>query len=424
LHPAAPTDAVFLLPGFLGFDRLNDFHYFSDRAVAVLRTALSTALGADVPVIPLCTRPTDALVVRQRDLRARITAWVRYLDARGAHLERLHLVGHSTGGVDAWLLLCEEPLVHRAGEHRRRFEGTWGDFAELHRKLLRGASVALAAPFQGASIATSDALQLFGDFPHQIGEHRRGLVVLGQASILLGKRALERGNGWSDLAINLSVDSRASRALICDVLRSRELVDDLVPEAMADLMDSGRFEGEHEVACFATVAPRPADPLDFVSQVTNEKGARTFYRLCHDEVGRSVDAAFADRLAPFLATMNSRRAPEFGVSGHVPENLEPFDCDGIVNTGAMLPTKGGGLSGLVVADHANVIGHFTRMRDDYEGPGAPIPGDEGLFESGAGFDDAAFFALYQAAATAIANRRPRPTGAGRAAPRPTHPKPR
>ena len=90
-------DLVILVPGFMGFSRVGGFYYFADRVAAALRGALEGSFGRTVPVVPACTLPADHLAARQHKLMAEIEALV----GRVGEVSRIHLVGHSAGGVDA-----------------------------------------------------------------------------------------------------------------------------------------------------------------------------------------------------------------------------------------------------------------------------------------------------------------------------------
>lgn len=99
-------DIVILIPGFLGFDQIGHFPYFATRVGAALRGCLFGLSGTDIPVIPVKTSPTERLANRQIALLHAL----KQINRRFGSIERLHLVGHSTGGVDAYLLTGEAPL--------------------------------------------------------------------------------------------------------------------------------------------------------------------------------------------------------------------------------------------------------------------------------------------------------------------------
>jgi len=73
--------------------------------------------------------------------------------------------------------------------------------------------------------------------------------------------------------------------------------------------------------------------------------------------------------------------------------------DGVVNTIRQVvnPDARSQVGGIVVADHADVLGHYDRQDSLIEGN----PYNAGLFHSGAGFGDDEFFKLYRRVAEAI-----------------------
>ena len=94
-----------LLPGFFGFGRLGTFYYFADRVAATLRGSAEARFGCQVPVMGLATRPIGSLSERQQYLMHRLAEVDKNL-----HADHYHLVGHSTGGLDAELLRAARPL--------------------------------------------------------------------------------------------------------------------------------------------------------------------------------------------------------------------------------------------------------------------------------------------------------------------------
>src|SRR2546427_12228416 len=90
-------DVVVLVPGLLGFTRFGGFYYFADRLIAVLRGLLEEPLGYPVPVVPVTTLATDSLRHRQGSLLQNLPGICEQLSG----VERVHLLGLSTGGGDA-----------------------------------------------------------------------------------------------------------------------------------------------------------------------------------------------------------------------------------------------------------------------------------------------------------------------------------
>ena len=123
---------VFLVPGFFGFTNLGDFLYFQ-HAKEILEERLSVC-GVDATVRPLDTLPTASIADRARHLAMRL---VEHADGDGP----IHLVGHSTGGLDARLLVSASAQL-------------WLD--EDARAVVRRVSsvITLATPHRGAPLAS------------------------------------------------------------------------------------------------------------------------------------------------------------------------------------------------------------------------------------------------------------------------------
>lgn len=88
---------VYLVPGFFGFANLSDLKYFGH-----VRGALEPrfeAAGVEAVVHDVITHPTASIRLRARRLLETIAATA---DGTGP----VHLVGHSTGGLDARLLVA------------------------------------------------------------------------------------------------------------------------------------------------------------------------------------------------------------------------------------------------------------------------------------------------------------------------------
>src|SRR5262249_18976543 len=100
VHP----DVVVLVPGFLGFSVLGRFPYFADRVPATLGALLRERWGRDVSIVPASTVPTGPL----RDRVGHLANFLGRLRDLGA--ANFYLLGHSTGGVDAQLLMTRAPF--------------------------------------------------------------------------------------------------------------------------------------------------------------------------------------------------------------------------------------------------------------------------------------------------------------------------
>jgi hypothetical protein len=147
-----PQPAVALVPGFFGFDHRQARTYFADRFVASLRSGLEARGFARVPVIPLSTLPIASLRRRQEELVRELTILETPTETspRLGGSRRWHLVGHSTGGVDAALLLRDSALAEDATGTIYGNAG-WGKANDLVERIRSVTSI--AAPHFGSALA-------------------------------------------------------------------------------------------------------------------------------------------------------------------------------------------------------------------------------------------------------------------------------
>lgn len=152
------------------------------------------------------------------------------------------------------------------------------------------------------------------------------------------------------------------------------------------------------LTCFVTAAePREEGP---------RRGERFFadmYRLTSGDASRPASAD-VEACQQLLARVVADR-PELTIRSPVsalPSALTLELNDGVVNTARQIadPDDPAQIGGFVVADHADVLGHYDRQ--DSLIPGRPY--NAGLFHSGAGFGDDQFFLLYQRVVHAIVKR--------------------
>ncbi len=91
------TAHIYLVPGFMGFTSLGTMSYFQGVS-GLLKAALANR-GIDARVIECKTWPTGSIRRRAERLLATVLA------EGGLDADELHLIGHSTGGLDVRLLL-------------------------------------------------------------------------------------------------------------------------------------------------------------------------------------------------------------------------------------------------------------------------------------------------------------------------------
>jgi hypothetical protein len=382
--------AVFLVPGLLGFESFATFSYFADRVVAALRARLERSVGRPVPVLPLPIAPTASLKERQCILVRSLADRLHALEHGGVPL-RVHLIGHSTGGLDANLLTQDKPLV---GE-------VWSDIdpraPEVRTRI--GSVISIASPHQGACITRDPLARWFSR------RDPRGLAALLGLSLKL--LAAEVGDAeFSDLLSALGRDPHDVRPYLSAVLARWKLLDDLDPSACQP--PARRADGVLRRS-FVTIAGRPipgadaGSPADalFRDIARRASGWSTGCAESGDKVQASVarlERALGSKSVDDLVI----RAP--GVE--VPSKLDAGHNDGVVNSARQLmdPDDPDELAGIVIGDHFDVVGYYDRYRwvVDGEGRAQPETVVSGLLHSGSAFRDDQFFELYGRVASVIA----------------------
>ncbi len=184
---AGPTDAVVLIPGFIGFSRIGRFYYFSERIIAALRARLEARLGRAIVVVPACTRSIDPLEARQAFL-----------------LEQL--------------LTCDRPLGDRS----------WSPYDRVRRRI--ASVVAIAAPQRGTFLARSMAARFVAN-PFR---HYRGFAAFADVVAEIFPVVI-RHPAALDLLSGLARQIPELLALRKRIGQHGRLIEQLAPEAMAEL---------------------------------------------------------------------------------------------------------------------------------------------------------------------------------------------
>jgi len=182
-------------------------------------------------------------------------------------------------------------------------------------------------------------------------------------------------------------------AFLAEVAFHRELIADLRPANMEKLRATLTPEPGIALTCFVTgteLRARRGRPSD--SFFTD------MYGLAKGDGNASPAVDGCRRLLQDLM----KRQPDLVIrSDHsrMPGAIHVELNDGVVNTIRQVvdPDDRSQVGGFVVADHADVLGHYDRQDSLIEGTAY----NAGLFHSGAGFGDDEFFKLYRRVAEAI-----------------------
>jgi hypothetical protein len=369
---AGPHHLV-LVPGFFGFANLGDFAYFGH--VRDLLAEVGPAAGLDGEIRVVLTEPSSSLPRRAALLAESIH---RLLEQRGGLVS---IVGHSTGALDARLLLSPGSLLPTRVDVER--------CAGAVR-----AVVGVAAPHHGTPLA-QHFTSLFGSQLLRllslatVYSLRTGRLPMGVALRLA--RLLRRKNSSptgvvDQLFLQLLSDfagkrRRAIEEFFSSVRSDQGLVPQLAPGAM-ELFNAAT--ADRPGVRYGQVITRARPPglrslgragLSGYAQTTHALYV-VLYRLAR---GRPSDPSA--KLSPedrkFL-----RRA-----YGSIPDHRAN---DGIVPTLSQVRNQ---LVAAVWADHHDVLGHFHRPRH--------VPPHFDWVASGTGFDREHFEAVWKAVARFI-----------------------
>jgi hypothetical protein len=332
---------VFLVPGFFGFANFGDFRYFAH--VRELLEAELRARGLEAAVHYAPTFPTASL-------RRRAGRLIELIDAAaGADDGPIHLIGHSTGGLDARLAVA--PRVSLVGRV---------DPEPLARRVRT--IVAVTSPHHGTptaaffasllgqrllfllSLVTMQAIRL-GTIPLP------ALVVLASALGSTGAgRLIEGGLIEQVYALVLKDFSPERRAQIekvfSEVQRDQTLLVQLTPESL-DLFNALATEREGvKRGCVVAQARPPSlkNQLRVGPSPTHQAMYNVFRALY------AIASTLPERVLP---TPDDAQADALiRAFGRVPSAK---------GNDAMVPTRSqvwGTIIHAAWADHLDVIGHF------------------------------------------------------------------
>lgn len=350
-------DRVYLVPGFFGFANLGDLRYFG-HVVPLLRGV------GEVEVVP--THPTASLTARARLLHDAVAATSKEGD-------RVHLIGHSSGGLDARLLVSPgarlgNGLDPSAVAARVR---TVVSVATPHRGTPSAevfTTVAGKALLRALSLMTIVVLRR-GGLPLQALLQVSDLLVSSEKLIASDPKMLDEV--FSGLLGELSPERREQvEAFFAAMGEDQGLLPQLMPDAMA-LFDATTTDRPGvRYGSVVTRARRPgmvgvaSAGLSPVAQA-----GFVWFTLCWGLASRFGDPELEGSVREALTW----RYPGLG----------PADNDGMVPT---LSQPWGELIRAVDADHLDVIGHFGDRSTD--------PPHHDWFTTGTGFDHPAFEATW------------------------------
>jgi triacylglycerol lipase len=365
---AAPSShAVYLIPGFFGFANVGRLRYFLHVRQFLLERFAAHGLRAEVHAVQ--THPTASLPRRAVCL---VETMADTAPARSA----LHLIGHSTGGLDARLLVAPAVALPTAIDVER--------WAARVRTV-----VSVSTPHYGSPVATYLASRRGQKLLELLSVSTTYLLRFGSLplAVLLALTALVTGADhlgtnptlvdelFQQLLADFSVGRRrAVQRLLREVAADQALLTQLTPESMDVFNAAVRDRAGVRYGCVVARAVRPGmrstlrTGLDGAAQA-NHAVYQAIYRLAA-QTPRSRRPAIDDSAAALLR--------------HAFRGLPTLTAnDGIVPTRAQV--WGEVIAG-VQADHLDVIGHFADPDHD--------PPHFDWLSTGSGFDRVQFEALW------------------------------
>jgi len=361
-----------LIPGFFGFADLGEVGYFGHVRRVLAQKAQDR--GASVHLHVVHTAPTSSLVHRTSRLHDAVAGL--------PDDEPVHLIGHSTGGLDARLLctpdvkLPDRPRVaqvaervrsvvtvatpHRGTPTARIFQGVRG------RRLLKGLSLATLLTLRTGKRPVSVLLKLAG-------------AVRAVADRTVGSPDLV-DEVFKSLLDGFDEGRREElQRFMAEIGQDTSLVGQLTPEALHALNAVTPDRPGVRYASVITSSPRPRkrEALKAGPRV-GRQAALGLYTALHGATSRSGVPVVLDGASEEALRVACGEAPPRGSNDAiVPTRSQPW----------------GRILTAVQADHLDVLGHFAGR--DHQPP------HYDWLPSGARFDRPAFEQVWEHVLDAI-----------------------
>ena len=263
--------AIYLIPGFFGFANLGRLRYFVHVDQFLRERCAERGIDASVHVVH--THPTASLP-------ARAALVLETLARTLGRNEVAHLIGHSTGGVDARLAVApgvDLPTDANVERLAGRVRNVVGVSSPHHGTPLAASLTSLRGQRTLAllSLATSYVLR-FGSLPLT--------ALLGLAAVFARVESGREGTLFDDLSQRLlgnfsATRRRAVARLMREVGEDQSLLLQLTPEAM-DLFE-------------ATVRERPGVAYGCVVTRSRPPGVATTWAAGLDPGAQAIHAIYA-----------------------------------------------------------------------------------------------------------------------------------
>ncbi|MAQ19435.1 MAG: triacylglycerol lipase [Sandaracinus sp.] len=367
---------VVLIPGFFGFEALGELRYFAGVA-RTLESALK-ARGLDADVVELPTLPTASIRHRAASVLDRVGALVARTTGP------LHLIGHSTGGLDARLALAPTASLPSEQAQKAIFERV--------QTVVTVSTPHLGTPLASffASAAGKPLLRVFALTMGALLQERRlplnialGLGrLLTRADDLLGLRNTTVDELYRGLLSDFGSERREAIAEMLEQIASdQSLIFQLTPAAV-DLFNSATADPEG--VRYGSVVTRARSPglasMRDIGRDVYAQGLHGLFAGLYALSGRHVETPLLPAHQEALERIYGEVPPVRANDGIVPTRSQVW---GEVITGTM-------------GDHLDLVGHYRTEREGFSSDWLP---------SSSGFDDEDFDRVWGEVARFIAEDR-------------------
>jgi triacylglycerol lipase len=331
---------IYLVPGFFGFTKIGTLNYF--RGVSESLSKNLEFSGSEVKIVETSTKPTGSITRRTEKLIDEI------IKTGGMDADELHLVGHSTGGLDIRLL---------ASPGVRLVEGDIEE--EIGQKIK--SVITISTPHFGTPLATYFAT-LQGKYFLEIltllatsAAGRRTIFLQSKLLSLIAK--LDDFTGRTntildrisqDIFKNMTYKKGDSIFQYLEEISSDQGgIIQLTPEGMN--LYNAAVDDRASVNYWSILTAAPPPPFNFKFKDIfgiNKLFMTSTFTFLHKLAGREH---------PHYPYPSNSREEFSSISKKLPFELDPSTNDGIVPT---LSQVYGKLAKVVVADHLDIVGQY------------------------------------------------------------------
>ena len=338
---------VFLVPGFFGFSRLGAVNYFNGVRRALERSFEALEFSAEI--VHCSTQPTGSITEQSNRLADEVIA------AGGLTADEIHFIGHSTGGLNARLLVSPGVNI-RGGRDEEHIGGKTRSV------------VTVSTPHHGTPLANFFT-SLNGRYVLQL------LTILatstgGRRSIFLASKLLgilakiddpirTKRNMLDELSdsifdkLTLDPNDPIWRFLQ-EIAADQGAIIQLTPEGISLFNAATTDRPSVHYRCLATAAPPPK----LIDRSNLWKLDRTVFHLIFNFLYQVT--AREHRHYPYPTDHRSARCLE--ILAQLPFEIDSRSNDGIV---PVLSQLWGEPIDAVVGDHLDIVGQFRDSNEPF-----------------------------------------------------------